>query len=313
MGDASMTERLLRFVLCEACEPPASDDLGVWWTERVRAAGAWQTSFDAGVARALGADRLGFAFAAGYHAALRTLIAELPDEELVAFCATEQGGARPRAIATRLELGEGGSGRLSGKKRFSTFGTRATELLVVASIGTDASGKNSLRVVRVAARAPGVTITPLPELPFSPEIPHAEITLEAVEVAPGAVLPGDGYDRYLKPFRTVEDLHVHAVLLAYLIGVGRRSAWPRETLERTAAELVAARALALESPSAPEVHVALAGLVESGRALLRDSEPLWASVNSAERERWTRDRPLFEVAGSVRAARRDRAWQRLGA
>jgi acyl-CoA dehydrogenase len=105
---------------------------------------------------------------------------------------------------------------------------------------------------------------------------------------------------------------VHAALLAYLAGVARRSGWPEDALERIVAELVATRSLALEPPSAPEVHVALAGLLEAGRALLREYDALWASVEPSERERWARDRPLLEVASSARAARRSRAWQRLG-
>ena len=36
------------------------------------------------------------------------------------------------------------------------------------------------------------------------------------------LLPGDGYDIYLKPFRTIEDIHVHAALIGYLVGVARR-------------------------------------------------------------------------------------------
>src|SRR5690348_2628168 len=50
------------------------------------------------------ADRLAWAFAAGYAAALRGLVSEadLPEGDLAALAATEQGGAHPRAIATEL-------------------------------------------------------------------------------------------------------------------------------------------------------------------------------------------------------------------
>ena len=39
---------------------------------------------------------------------------------------------------------------------------------------------------------------------FVPEISHAEVELDRVKVSDADVLPGDGYDDYLKPFRTIE-------------------------------------------------------------------------------------------------------------
>src|SRR5262245_25603109 len=95
----------------------------------------------------------------------------------------------------------------------------AQSLLVVASTG-NVDGKNRLRVVRVPANAAGVRIEPA-VAPFVPEIAHARVTLDGVRVSAGDLLPGDGYDDYLKPFRTIEDLHVHGALLGYLIGVAR--------------------------------------------------------------------------------------------
>ena len=49
------------------------------------------------------------------------------------------------------------------------------------------------------------------------EIPHAEVGLDRVRVEASAVLPGDGYADYVKPFRTIEDAHVHCALLGYLV------------------------------------------------------------------------------------------------
>ena len=53
-----------------------------------------------------------------------------------------------------------------------------------------------------------MTIEDRPPTPFAPEIPHARITLANVTVRDEDVLPGDGYARYLKPFRTIEDTFV---------------------------------------------------------------------------------------------------------
>src|SRR4029079_2530372 len=103
---------------------------------------------------------------------------------------------------------------------------------------------------------------PMPEPPFTPEITHDEIELDNVQVRDEDLLPGDGFDLYVRPFRTIEDVHVSAALFAYLIREARHHALPRSLAERLAGLLVGLRALSSEPPSAPEVHIALAGLME---------------------------------------------------
>jgi hypothetical protein len=141
---------------------------------------------------------------------------------------------------------------------------------------------------------------------------HAELRLDGVEVGEDAILPGDGYDEYTKPFRTIEDLHVQAALLGYLASVATRASWPQEFLERLFALIVAARAFAELGPKDAETHVALAGFLAQTAAVAADAEPHWALVSDTERERWYRDRALVGVAGKARATRRERAWQVLG-
>ncbi len=165
--------------------------------------------------------------------------------------------------------------------------------------------------MRVSTTEPGLSIEPLSQTPFVPEIPHAVVRFERVPVPASAVLEGDGYERYLKPFRTVEDIHVHLAMLGYLIGVARRSGWPEDILERAISLTLAGSATAEIDPLAPATHVALAGLIGESRLLLQDCESQWASAPEPERERWLRDRPLLQVAQRARSARRDRAWARL--
>ena len=194
------------------------------------------------------ADRLGYAFVAGYSAALSRLFehvarlhpttggrpfTERPLPAKLSLCATEAGGGHPRAIATRLDK-QGGALVLNGEKTFATLATMADELLVVASRGLEADGKNRLRVVRVRPGAKGVTITPRPETPFTPEIPHAVVRFTDAVVENEDVLPGDGYQHWLKPFRTIEDTHVLASAIGYLQGAARAHGFRREVM----AELV---------------------------------------------------------------------------
>lgn len=295
--------------LISAAPPPAAT-LEDWWaaTGEARAAGA--TPVERALVGGAHADRLGFAFAAGYAEALQALVPSAGGR-LTALCATEEGGAHPRAIRTAL-VADGDGFRLTGRKRWATAASASAQLVVIASIGADHTGRNRLRAVRVATDAPGVRLTPT-TAPFVPEIPHAEVSLDDVAVAAADVLPGDGYDDYLKPFRTVEDLHVHAALLGYLVGVARRVELEPSLIERGLALAFATRALAGADPRASATHLALAGLLELTAAHVAAVEAAWSArvaADDPERARWQRDRPLLQVASSARAARRDqaRAW-----
>ncbi|MFN7145045.1 MAG: acyl-CoA dehydrogenase family protein, partial [Myxococcota bacterium] len=186
------------------------------------AAAGWDTPVDRALIGGGSADRLGYAFAAGYTSALERLVPGLVGA--ACLCVTEEGGAHPRAIRARLTPLDAGW-RLDGKKRWATLAGEGDTLLVAASTGHEGD-HNVLRLARVPADAPGVTLTALPPTPFTPEIPHYEVTLDGVVLPHDALLPGDGWTAYVKPFRTVEDAHVCAAATAYLLGVARTHAWP---------------------------------------------------------------------------------------
>lgn len=304
---------LLRFLLTASPQPTPLNSLEDWWRQHLGLSERFPVTADLALAGGFLADRLGFAFASGYHGALRSLFPQVPWDHRAALCATEAGGAHPSAIQTRLTPGaEGSPARLNGTKAFVTLGTAADLLLVVASEGQDAQGRNRLRLVRLDARREGVRLSVLPPTPFVPEVPHAELLLENVAVSPDEVLPGDGYARYLKPFRTVEDCHVHLAFLGWLLQVARRSGWPERVQDEALAVAVALRGLALTDPASPAVHVALGGALDLGQRLLDGLGEWWPKVDAPTRERWERDKGLLGVAGKARAKRREVARQRLG-
>ncbi len=239
------------------------------------------------------ADRVGYAFALGYELALEALTGA-PGAS--ALCVTEAGGNHPRAIQTTLA-----NGRVTGEKAWATLADRAAHLLVVAREGTAPDDRPILRVVRVRTDAPGVTIAPSTAA-FVPEIAHARVSLVDV---PGDVLPGDGYADYVKPFRTVEDIHVHAALAGYLIGVVRVHGLDRALIERLAVVVLALDGLG--DPKARTTHLALAGAIATTRAIVTEIEAAWPPGD--ERDRWQRDRVILDVAGKARAERRARAWE----
>lgn len=304
-------DEILRFLLMTPPAPAPLGSLEDWWRQHLGLASRFSVPVDVALASGFAADRLGFAFASGYHAALRSLFTSMPVDHRAALCATEAGGAHPRAIQTRLAEDGEGTLRLSGSKTFVTLGQAADTLFIVATEGVDAQGRNRLRVVRVEARRQGMHFSALPGIPFVPEIPHAEVELRDVAVSPEEVLPGDGYAAYLKPFRTVEDCHVYAAVLGWLLQVARRSGWPARVQDELLALVAAIRGLALAEPSSPAVHLALGGTLDMSQRLVGGLEPWWAQVDAPTRERWERDKGLLGVAGKAREKRREAARQRL--
>lgn len=287
----------------------------------------WRARFDPGVAgvastadRALLAgflaDRLAYAFAGGYAAALQSLVRGKLDAERAArvgsLCITEEGGGHPRAVKTTLRALGDGRRALSGRKQWATAAPAADQLLVAASIGADAEGRNRLALVCVDASAPGVTLERMPDPPFAPELPHAVVRLADVVVSDADVLPGDGYEAYVKPFRTVEDAHVFLALVGQIVRATRAYDGPREVVELAIATALALRSVTEMDPSAPATHVALAGALDLGRRLLAESASVWGAAPDDVRSRWERDRALTMVAERARSERRARAWERLG-
>lgn len=261
----------------------------------------------------LHADRLGHAFGAGYASALRRLFdhagASLPSGT-VCLAATESGGAHPRAIATTLR-DENGTFLIRGEKTFATLASRSDELLVVASRGASPDGKNALVIVRVPRDAAGLTIEDRPATAFAPEIPHSIVRLDDVAVPSSAVLPGDGYDVWLKPFRTIEDTHVLASTVGYLAGATRVFGWDRNVLAELVTHAATLAAIGARDPSDAVTHVVLAGVFSSARKLAASLDSDWKRAEPAERERWLRDLPLLLLAENARTKRTENAFVTL--
>ncbi len=302
---------MLELIWTAACCAEPVLDLHTW---RVRHDTSTAT-LASPVARALvgGAwmDRIGYAFASGYRAALEALIPSLDGPAVLA--ATELGGGHPRAIHTRLAPEPDGTWRLHGQKTWCTLGPHAEQLLVVARTGEDAAGRPVLKMVRVTREAGGVGVTPLPELPFVPEIPHASLELDGVVVDAADILPGDGYTDYLKPFRTLEDVHVFAALTGHTLARLLARSGPAPLIERGLALGATLLTLGQQSPRAPSTHLALTAALDDGRALLHAAGPYVEEPGSPAAQRWARDLPLLDVAGKARRARAEAARVALGA
>lgn len=305
----------LEFLLQDAPAAAECTSVDAWWPRQMALGARHPSPIASAIAGGFAADRLAWAFCAGYQAALRALLPQLPADTLASLCVTEAGGNHPRAIQTTLlpHPDLPGTFVLDGNKRWTTLGPHSGLLLVAARLnGAPPGARVPLKLALVRQGAPGVSLHAMAEIHFIPEVAHAEVRLERVLVAEQDLLDGDGYARYVKPFRTIEDLHVHAAMLAYLLREARRLAWPRTWVERAFAALHALGAIARLDASSAATHIALAGALANGAVLVGEADACWEMApEDPAGIRWRRDRALLSVASSARAQRIERAWERV--
>ena len=302
----------LTFCLTRPTEVPAPDGLQAWCEQWRQLAAERHDPVGLALRGGFAADRVGWAFAAGYQSALRQLIqvngGTVDDHELLAMCATEAGGNRPRDIETRIADDGAGGVTVTGRKTWTTLGSACTGLLVVGRV--DGGGETdlpALKIARVGTHTQGVSLVEKPPLEFVPEVPHVAAVFDGAKAE--ALMPGDGYSDFVKPFRTVEDTFIALAVQAWLVREGRARGWPRSFLESLIASLTGLAAVAAQPAGAPATHIALAGALARTNDLYQQADALWAGEQDAAAERWRRDRPLFQVAGKPRALRAQRAWE----
>lgn len=290
---------------------PPCESVAQWWPRHREIADSAGDQFSRAILGGFASDRVGWAFASGYQAALRALFPDAPGERICALCVTETDGNSPKAIKSTLQK-EGATWVLNGAKRWTTLGPDGALFYVAARDEAASGDRAAIRLVKISSDAQGLTVQNMPPTKFVPEIPHAQLQFENLRLAQGDFLPGDGHADYVKPFRTVEDIYVNAAVLAYLVREARRLAWPREWSERCISNLYCLQTLAAEPPSAPATHVGLAGALACAAELLTLADGHWnRTPGDAAAGRWTRDRALFSVAAKARTARTERAWQSL--
>jgi hypothetical protein len=244
----------------------------------------------------------GLAFLAGYQAALRVLWPSAPDS-LGALCVTENKSTRPADMGTRLQ-----GLQLNGRKDFVTAGDAADWLLVAAREEADGEPPR-LALTVLHAGAPGMRVENLPPLPLMPDVTHARLHLHDVHCER---LAGDGWDAYVKPFRTIEDVHVLAAFTAWLYGLGRECRWPPSLQLKLLALLAGCAEVARQNPLAPATHVLLAGLFDQQAALKPELDQAFSNGPEHWAALWQRDRNLLSIAAGARAKRLEKALLTLG-
>ncbi|QXH47905.1 acyl-CoA dehydrogenase family protein [Pseudomonas xanthosomatis] len=244
----------------------------------------------------------GLAFLLGYQAALRVLWPSAP-AGLGALCATERRSVRPADMHTRID-----GLRLTGEKDFVTAGLEAEWLLVAARCeGQGESPRLQLAVVYPGE--PGVTLQALPTLPLMPEVGHGRLQLQG---AACELLAGDGWDAYVKPFRSLEDLYVLAALVAWLYGVGQECAWPQALRLRLLSLLAGCAEGSRQCADSVGCHLLLGGLFAQFEGLRGELDKALAAGPEQWAQLWQRDQGVLVLAQAARDKRLAKAWGAAG-
>ncbi|MCS0627932.1 acyl-CoA dehydrogenase family protein [Telluria mixta] len=290
----------------EALAIETADEWGYLWRQLVA---EWASPIKMAIVGGFKADRLAWAFASGYQAALRSIVQQADTTEILALCVTEESSNRPSDIRTKWREGADGRIVINGVKSWVPLGRICTSFLVVcAKHGTDESARPTLHVIRLSSGTPGVSMDAIPPGRLVPELERGRLQMLDVQTATSSVLDGDGWTSFVKPFRNLEDMYVAAAVLAYLLREGRLREWPSNYIQRVIATLSLLYDLAQDWHDTPMTRVALAGAIDLAHQLIEQSDDLWCVCKpDAATARWARDKGLLSLASVVRGMRTAKA------
>jgi hypothetical protein len=197
---------------------------------------------------------------------------------------------------------------LNGSKKFVTCANEADLLLVAASTGISPEGQNQLRLVRIKNNIPGLAIKPIKDIPFIPEVSHGELEINNIPITESQILPGDGYTTYIKPFRTLEDLHVTAAVSGYIFRIACLFNWPQTIMEQLLALLTSAKTILKADPLKSSVHIILGGINSLFAHVIESTDPYWKLTDDVTRSQWVRDKASLNIGGKAQAQRLSSAW-----
>lgn len=307
-------DQLINILLSPSIQRETFGSTPAWFKAFRQQAGAYSLSIDRALLGGRISQCFGFAFAAGYQSAIEALF-QAEQTRLAAFCVSEKGGNHPRMIHTRLEH-QSGQLIVTGEKSFVSGGVDAAQLYVAchdlrSGNGLDHNGRPCLKVLQLTPDIPGVEVKSLPPLGFMPEVTHGRVSLESVVITESMILSGDGYQDYIKPFRTYEDVHVLASICGYRLAEAIDGRWPEEIVDQYLTLIMALRSLSQMQLSKAPAHIGLAAIREQFDALVLRSNTYFEKSNTQAYEHWIRDQHLLQVARSAHEKRTSAARQTI--
>lgn len=245
----------------------------------------------------LKADRLAFAFAAGYQAALRHQFPDL-GRQVGAFCVTEPQGAHPRQIQSELSH-ESGEWRLKGQKSFVSMADLAEQVFILAKRG-ESHGRPDLVMVQLPVSSTVLSLSK--SLAYVPELAHGALTFDVV-IEKASILPGDGYSDYSKAFRVLEDTYVSISVLGFLLSQGIKRAWPAELISDLLACIQLLSSITPLPVGIANTHLLLASALRQAVDLYKQADEQFTQCDDELALFWKRDKPLMGFAAKARALR----------
>lgn len=305
----NLPDRLITKLLDRSLDRRSHKSLREWFKHFDSATNGLDCSIDRAVLAGRTSQCMGYAFAAGYQSAIQALFGD-EARKLCSLCVSEQHGNHPRAIASTLTQHQQ-HWRLNGSKTFITGGQEAELLYIACNTGQAENNRPVLKMLKLPTNLPGIQIVNAAALPFIPEISHGAAYFKDVQVESTHILSGDGYQHYIKPFRTFEDIHVFAAVLGFLLGQALESNW-----QSTHAEVILALILALRSVSQMPIddastHVVLAGCRTQMKAMITQIEPEFKALNPEQYLIWERDKALLGIARKAHVKRTEKAWKQF--
>lgn len=269
------------------------------------------TFFSRLVRVALRADRRSLASVAGHQSAVRRLFPATPDAAVVSFCVSEDKGPRPSHIFTALTPTDDGNFTMSGHKRWGSMAPVSDVCYVAASVGRDADDRNQLRMVALPADRSGIAVDLEPYRDWGPEFQICDLHFDDVVVHADEVLPTDAYVDYIKPFRLIEDVYNSTGTLIGLFRLGLRHGLAQESLERLAALVVQASAIAETDMASPSSVLLLTDFLREADGAWNAAWAAWPDPPAEVVDAWSPERSLNDVAAAARETRRQTAWTLL--
>jgi hypothetical protein len=117
------------------------------------------------------------------------------------------------------------------------------------------------------------------------------------------LLAGDGWDAYVKPFRTLEDVYVLSAMTAWLYGVGQECAWPQGLQLRLLALLAGCAEVGRQAPGNAAGHVLLGGLFAQFEGLKGEINEAMVGGPGQWAQLWKRDQAVMDLAAGARSKR----------
>jgi len=268
--------------------------------------------FVSAVAAATAADRMAWAFFSGYQGAIQTTFkSQTTPGKVSAICVNEKGKKITEITTTLTQIGD--EFFIDGKKSWSLSNVASLQMFVLAkNFDGPSKGPGSLTFVEIPNTAPGLQEEVREDQGPVPEMPHSEVVFNHVRVHESRIVPGDGYAHYAKPFRLTEDIFVTACTLAYLLGEGRKAAWPTNWAQKCIGVISGLHACSSMNPDENETHILTAGVLGLAGQVIYESEFMWRRSDHEKSSRWHRDYALLSLGREARRQRAIKSWRSMG-